>query len=56
MSTNAVSFLLLNAYRDGVKLDILASALDSLRQELSNMDRDVGFSGESVDVINHAVS
>lgn len=55
MSTNAISFLLLNAYRDGVKLDTLVMALDSLRLELNNMDRDMGFSGESIDVINHAL-
>ncbi|XP_075238224.1 glycerol-3-phosphate acyltransferase mino isoform X2 [Lycorma delicatula] len=55
MSTNAVSFLLLNAYRNGVKLDTLVSAVDSLRQELHNMNRDMGFSGETIDVVNHAL-
>lgn len=56
MSTNAVSFLLLNAFRDGAEIDTLAKALDKLREQLSLTDRDCGFVGDSVDVINHAVS
>ncbi|RZF49076.1 hypothetical protein LSTR_LSTR008362 [Laodelphax striatellus] len=55
MSTNAVSFLLLNAYRKGVTLDALTEALDKLRNELTCIGRDVGFTGESIDVINHAI-
>nr|CAD7446036.1 unnamed protein product [Timema bartmani] len=55
MSTNAVAFLLLTKFRQGTTLDVLAEALDQLRQELDWADRDLGFTGESVDVINHAV-
>nr|CAD7459285.1 unnamed protein product [Timema tahoe] len=55
MSTNAVAFLLLTKFRKGTTLDVLAEALDQLRQELDWADRDLGFTGESVDVINHAV-
>ncbi|XP_054258874.1 glycerol-3-phosphate acyltransferase 1, mitochondrial isoform X3 [Macrosteles quadrilineatus] len=55
MSTNAVSFLLLHVFRDGGKVDMIAEALDKLRSLLSLTDRDCGFVGDSVDVINHAV-
>lgn len=56
MSTNVVSFLLLNAYREGVELEELARALDEFRDELFASNKSFGFSGESVDVIKHAVS
>lgn len=56
MSTNATSFLLLNLYRTGVSLDILVEAMDKLRDQIRVSDRDLGFIGESVDVVNHAVS
>ncbi|KAL1138084.1 hypothetical protein AAG570_009779 [Ranatra chinensis] len=55
MSTNALAFLLLNVYRDGVKLVDLALALDKLREELYSSGKDTGFTGESIDVIEHAV-
>ncbi|CAH0555865.1 unnamed protein product [Brassicogethes aeneus] len=55
MSTNAVSFLLLNKFRDGVTLDDLVEAMDKLRNELNLCRRDVGFSGDSIDVINYAI-
>nr|CAD7197989.1 unnamed protein product [Timema douglasi] len=55
MSTNAVAFLLLTKFRQGTTLELLAEALDQFRQELDWADRDLGFTGESVDVINHAV-
>ncbi|XP_067010408.2 glycerol-3-phosphate acyltransferase 1, mitochondrial isoform X2 [Anabrus simplex] len=55
MSTNAVAFLLLNKYRAGTSLDNLVKALDALRKELMYGEKDMGFTGESVDVINHAV-
>lgn len=56
MSTNAISFLLLHVFRDGAKVETMAEALDKLRELLSYTDRDCGFLGDSVDVINHAVN
>ena len=56
MSTNVVAFLLLNKFRDGCTLDKLVEAFDSIRQELEWAKRDVAFCGESIDVVNHAVS
>lgn len=55
MSTNATSFLLLNLYRTGVELEVLVEAMDKLREQIKFSDRDVGFTGESVDVVNHAI-
>ncbi|GLV32811.1 minotaur [Carabus blaptoides fortunei] len=55
MSTNAVAFLLLNKFRKGATLSQLTTALDTLRTELSRANKDVGFSGDSVDVIYYAV-
>lgn len=56
MSTNVVAFLLLNRFREGCTLDKLVEAFDSIRLELEYNDKDVAFSGESVDIIKHAVS
>lgn len=56
MSTNAVAFLLLNKYRKGVPVDELVDALDELRADLASSRRDMGFTGDSLDVINYAVS
>lgn len=56
MSTNAVAFLLLNKFRTGATLAQLVAALDELRIELARANKDVGFSGDSVDVIYYAVS
>lgn len=56
MSTNAVSFLLLTKFRNGCNIVTLAEALESLTNELIAHNRDVGFTGEPLDVINHAVS
>lgn len=56
MSTNAVSFLLLTKFRNGCTLLTLAEALESLTNELIAHNRDVGFTGEPLDVVNHAVS
>ncbi|KAK9747487.1 Acyltransferase [Popillia japonica] len=55
MSTNAVTFLLLNKYRKGVIIDELVNALDELREDLLSIRRDFGFTGDSLDVINYAV-
>lgn len=56
MSTNTLAFLLLNKYRDGVTMDELVEAFDKLRQQLLWDNKDVGYTGESIDVINNAVS
>jgi len=56
MSTNAVAFLLLNRFRNGVSMDKLVEAMEKLRQDLFYAGRDVGFTGDMVDIINHAVS
>lgn len=56
MSTNAVAFLLLHKFRDGTTLDELAAALDDWRLDVRVRKRDTGFTGDSVDVINYAVS
>lgn len=55
MSTNIVSFLLLYMFRDGVMLNELILALDKLRDDFAVAHKTIGFSGESIDVINHAV-
>lgn len=52
MSTNAVSYLLLNRFRDGVTLSVFAEAMDELKQMLSGQ-KDIGFTGESKDVIEY---
>lgn len=56
MSTNAVCFLLLKKFRNGTTLDQLADNLSILRDKLSQANRDIGFSGNSKDVVKHAVS
>lgn len=56
MSTHAVCFLLLNKHRNGTTLEQLAKDLSAMRDKLSQSDRDIGFSGSSIDVIKHAVS
>lgn len=53
MSTNALAYLLLNRYRDGVKLEYIAKALDELKRTLIGK-RDIGFTGDSKDVILYA--
>lgn len=55
MSTHAVCFLLLNKHRNGTTLEQLAKDLSMLRHKLARADRDIGFSGKSVDVIKHAL-
>ncbi|CAB0011036.1 unnamed protein product, partial [Nesidiocoris tenuis] len=55
MSTNALAFLLLHVHRDGATLGDLTFSLDVLRTELSCSDKDVGFCGESKDVLEYAI-
>jgi glycerol-3-phosphate O-acyltransferase 1/2 len=56
MSTNAVAFFFFIRFRNGVSIDKLVEAMEKLRQDLFCAGRDVGFTGDMVDVINHAVS
>jgi hypothetical protein len=56
MSTNAVAFLLLNRFRNGISMEKLVEAMEKLKKDLYYAGRDVGFMGDMVDVINHAVS
>lgn len=54
MSTNAVVFLLLHRFRNGITMDRLAKALDDLRDDLEGR-KDLAFSGHSKEVIEHVV-
>ncbi|XP_063988733.1 glycerol-3-phosphate acyltransferase 1, mitochondrial isoform X2 [Diachasmimorpha longicaudata] len=56
MSTNLVAFILLNKYRDGCTMDELVDIFNSLRQELEAAGKDLAFCGESLDIINHALT
>ncbi|XP_060841831.1 glycerol-3-phosphate acyltransferase 1, mitochondrial-like isoform X2 [Rhopalosiphum padi] len=56
MSTHAVCFLLLNKYRNGTTLEQLAKDILNLRSKLTQGDRDIGFSGSSIEVIKHAIN
>ncbi|EDW49096.1 glycerol-3-phosphate acyltransferase 1, mitochondrial isoform X1 [Drosophila sechellia] len=53
MSTNAIAFLLLTRFRNGVEEQILSEALDDLRNSLSSC-KDIGFSGESSQIVAYA--
>lgn len=55
MSTNALAFLLLNKFRNGVIMDDLIVAFDQLKDDLIASGKDIGFTGDSIDVINYAV-
>lgn len=55
MSTNVVACLLLNKFRDGCTLDKLVESFDVIRREFEWKHVDMAFSGESIDIINHAV-
>lgn len=54
MTTNALAFLLLNRFRDGAPLAMLAEALDELRAILNSTSRDLGFTGASEDIVKYA--
>ncbi|XP_049823463.1 glycerol-3-phosphate acyltransferase 1, mitochondrial isoform X2 [Aethina tumida] len=56
MSTNALAFLLLNKFRNGVTMDDLIVAFDQLKDDLIASGKDIGFTGDSIDVINYAIS
>ncbi|XP_008197640.1 glycerol-3-phosphate acyltransferase 1, mitochondrial isoform X2 [Tribolium castaneum] len=55
MSTNALAFLLLTKFREGATIEQLVAALDSLRHELDVARKDLGFTGDSIDVVNYAI-
>lgn len=55
MSTNALAFLLLNKFRNGATITELCLALDTLRLDILESNKDLGFTGDSVDVIHYAV-
>ncbi|XP_043682974.1 glycerol-3-phosphate acyltransferase 1, mitochondrial isoform X2 [Vespula pensylvanica] len=55
MSTNVVACLLLNKFRDGCTLDKLVESFDVIRREFEWKHVDMAFSGESIDIINHAL-
>ena len=56
MSTNVVAFILLYIHRDGCTMDELIETFDLIREELESRNKNIAFCGESIDIINHAVS
>ncbi|XP_072177882.1 glycerol-3-phosphate acyltransferase 1, mitochondrial-like isoform X2 [Diadema setosum] len=56
MSTNLVAFLLLTKFRQGVEMAQLVEAVDNLKRDVMLRGRDVGFTGETADVIKHTVA
>lgn len=55
MSTNVISFLLLNKFRHGVTIEKLAQEMELLKHELILRNHDVDISGDMRDVIQHGV-
>ncbi|EDW14535.1 glycerol-3-phosphate acyltransferase 1, mitochondrial isoform X1 [Drosophila mojavensis] len=53
MSTNALAFLLLTRFRNGAEEQLIAAALDDLRNTLTGF-KDLGFSGESAHIVAYA--
>ncbi|XP_063923049.1 glycerol-3-phosphate acyltransferase 1, mitochondrial isoform X1 [Zophobas morio] len=54
MSTNALAFLLLSKHREGATVKQLVVDLDLLREELHQSRKDLGFTGDSFDIINYS--
>jgi len=54
MSTQLLSFLLLNKFRKGGSLQQLADSMNWMREELGRRNRDVSFLGDSSEVIKQA--
>ncbi|KAF6041301.1 GPAM [Bugula neritina] len=54
MSTNILAFDLLSNYRQGVSLPELISSITKLRETILTANRDVGFVGQTRNVIAHA--
>ncbi|XP_048584853.1 glycerol-3-phosphate acyltransferase 1, mitochondrial [Nematostella vectensis] len=55
MSTNILAFLLLYVHREGATLQALTDSFQWLRSEVISRGRDVGFSGETCDVLHHSL-
>ncbi|GAB6024948.1 hypothetical protein CHUAL_010050 [Chamberlinius hualienensis] len=55
MSTNLTAFLLLNKYRKGVLMKTFVQDFTWLCEEIKDRGRNVGFTGSSLDVVNHAI-
>lgn len=56
MSTSLISFLLLKKFRTGVTYNNLIAEVDEIRSDLKYMRKQLGFTGNSGLVINHAVN
>lgn len=54
-STNAISFLLLNKFRNGVDIDTLKEEMLGLRQELVDRGHDSTFTDNVTAAINEGV-
>lgn len=55
-STNAIAFLLLNKFRNGVDLDTMKKEIVELKEELVSRGHDSGFTQDDMDaVLNHGV-
>lgn len=55
MSTNAVAFLLLNKYRDGVSIEIMKKEVAELKKDMLLRGHDSGFSDDMDEVVEYGV-
>ncbi|XP_041426218.1 glycerol-3-phosphate acyltransferase, mitochondrial S homeolog isoform X2 [Xenopus laevis] len=55
MSTHIISCLLLYRYRQGVHMSVLVEDFFSMKEEVLARDFDLGFSGNSEDVVMHGI-
>jgi len=55
MSTNAISFILLNKYRKGVTSQVLGKEIQLLKAEMLERGYDVGIAENMEDVMTHGV-
>ncbi len=56
MSTNLVAFLLVTKHRQGIEINKLAEEAEWLKGEIIGRGRDIGFSGEMLVIVKHALS
>ncbi|XP_071793159.1 LOW QUALITY PROTEIN: glycerol-3-phosphate acyltransferase 1, mitochondrial-like [Asterias amurensis] len=56
MSTNLVAFLLMTKHRQGIEINKFAEEAEWLKGEIIGRGRDIGFSGEMLVVVKHALS
>ena len=56
MSTQMLAFILLNKYRKGATMRQLVPVMNWLREEAASKKMDVGFSGDTAEVIRYAVN